>query len=296
MTRDQLEELASLHALGLLDGEEKRVFEEHVRADPEARDIAARLGLAAAGLALTAEPAEPPASLKTRVMSALPDRAGAPGSPGSVTPATSSPAKSLPAREENLVAFRWVPWALAASLALVCGLVVKSNLALRSQIATAEKDTQSLRATLGERDTELSRDRILIARAAQESQAMQAQLDEAVKRGALDALRVALLESQLKDAPAARAVAVLNNETQEGVFTVENLPPAPAGKEYQLWIVDPKYTNPVDGGVFNTTPDGKLEYRFQPKQAVSAVNAFAVSLETAGGVPVAQGPMVLAGK
>jgi anti-sigma-K factor RskA len=64
-----------------------------------------------------------------------------------------------------------------------------------------------------------------------------------------------------------------------------------------LWVVDPQYPNPVDGGVFSVDPaTGEARLVFKARQPVSNISAFAVTLERKGGVPKAEGPFVLLGK
>ena len=59
-------------------------------------------------------------------------------------------------------------------------------------------------------------------------------------------------------------------------------------------MVDPQYPIPVDGGVFTVdTASGTARLAFRTKQPVAQVAKFAISLERKGGVPKAEGPMVL---
>ena len=109
--------------------------------------------------------------------------------------------------------------------------------------------------------------------------------------------KITTLASMLKNSPQALAVAVWNPATQEGVLRVDKLPALAANKDYQLWLVDPQYPNPVDGGVFTVDAQtGVARVQFKAKQPVKAINAFAVTLERKGGVPKAEGPFVLLGK
>jgi anti-sigma-K factor RskA len=81
------------------------------------------------------------------------------------------------------------------------------------------------------------------------------------------------------------------------VLQVEKLPALATDKEYQLWVVDPQYPAPVDGGVFTVDArSGAARIAFKSKQPVKTINAFAVTLERKGGVPKAEGPFVLLGK
>ena len=109
--------------------------------------------------------------------------------------------------------------------------------------------------------------------------------------------KITTLASLLKNSPQAVAVAVWNPEKQEGVLQVAKLPALATDKDYQLWVVDPQYPNPVDGGVFTVDPQtGEARLQFKAKQSVKAISAFAVTLERKGGVPKAEGPFVLLGK
>jgi len=109
--------------------------------------------------------------------------------------------------------------------------------------------------------------------------------------------KITILASIAKNSPAALAAAVWNPANQEGVLKVEKLPALLPSQDYQLWVVDPQYENPVDGGVFTVDPlSGDARFTFKPNQPVKAVAAFAVTLERKGGVPKAEGPFVLLGK
>lgn len=109
--------------------------------------------------------------------------------------------------------------------------------------------------------------------------------------------KITVLASMVKDNPQALAVAVWDPTKKEGVLQVEKLPALRPNQDYQLWVVDPQYPDPVDGGVFNTDPQSSgTRFIFKPRQPVSAVNAFAISRERKGGVAKAEGPIVLLGK
>ncbi len=59
-----------------------------------------------------------------------------------------------------------------------------------------------------------------------------------------------------------------------------NLPAVPAGKQYQLWaIVDGK---PISGGMISTE---KGIYHIQKMKSFGKADAFAITLEKAGGSP-----------
>ncbi len=113
-------------------------------------------------------------------------------------------------------------------------------------------------------------------------------------QGTLADYKISTLASLLNNSPQALAVAVWNPANQEGVLTVQKLPALAADKDYQLWIVDPQYPIPVNGGVFRVDPvTGENRVIFHADQPVKSIAKFAVSLERKGGVPKAEGQMVL---
>lgn len=110
-------------------------------------------------------------------------------------------------------------------------------------------------------------------------------------------LKITVLASLAQNSPQALAVTFWDPSKQEGTLRVEKLPALLPSQDYQLWVVDPQYQNPVDGGVFTVDPKtGDARITFKPGQPVKAVSAFAVTLERKGGVPKAEGPFVLLGK
>lgn len=108
--------------------------------------------------------------------------------------------------------------------------------------------------------------------------------------------QIAMLSSKLESAPKATAVILWDAERQEGVLKVSDVPAAARDRDYQLWVVDPQYKQPVDAGVFAVDRSGATRITFKPKTHVQSAQAFAVSLERKGGATKAEGPMVLVGK
>lgn len=79
------------------------------------------------------------------------------------------------------------------------------------------------------------------------------------------------------------------------VFATSNLPAAPAGKSYQLWVV-PAAGAPISAGLVVPDPaGGGMTYFYTPPD-IPAPTAVAVTLEPAGGVPAPTGQFYLVGK
>ena len=79
------------------------------------------------------------------------------------------------------------------------------------------------------------------------------------------------------------AVSVWDNDRQDGVFIVHSLKPPPANKDYQLWVIDPKYAVPVDAGVFHVDAQGSVRVDFRAKKPIVMADKFAVTIENKGG-------------
>ena len=333
MIDEQLEEQASLYVLGALEPEETRAFEAQLAANEELREHVRALSETAASLAHAA-PARPlPAHLEARIMAAV--RAEKP--------------------ERTVIApFRmnWIPWAVAASLAVACAVAFSQRQRVADQLTAAEAEIATARdavaaaeskaAVAEARVASLTKDRDraeqqvvelqqreadartqMVTLAAARDEAMEklartearAERDERVAReerqqqpdtrpapeqgeetDSLSNVLVAALTSKMRKAPNATAAIVWDATRQRGVLNSANIPPNPADRDYQLWIVDSRFADPIDAGVFHVEKAGSARFVFKPKIRIEAPAGFAVSLERRGGVAKAEGPIVLAGK
>ena len=83
------------------------------------------------------------------------------------------------------------------------------------------------------------------------------------------------------NAPGAYAVVHWNKKAKKSYLEIKDLPPAPAGKQYQLWaIVD---GTPTDMGVFDISTE---DLALTEVPYIDRPQAFAVTLEKQGGSPV----------
>jgi anti-sigma-K factor RskA len=270
MISERHEELATLHALGLLEGVERHAFEAELAGNRELRELVAALDATCAQLAFAAPAQPPPPGLKADILAALPAPAPAP-----VTPFSFS---------------RYLPWAAAAVFALTATWLStqyvslrSENDALRTQQRLAELAFQAARNQLAERS--------LLA------ESMIRDLGNRLRRSEdLARLKVSALASLAGNTKEAQAIAVWDPDQQAGLLTFDRLPTIPESQDYQIWVVAPDHPNPVNGGVFKPDADGHAVLAFKPDQPVAKAAAFAISLEKKGGVPKAEGPIVLLGK
>lgn len=74
-------------------------------------------------------------------------------------------------------------------------------------------------------------------------------------------------------------------DAKRGVLLLaSNLPPAPAGKAYEMWVI-PKGGKPVPAGLFQSASDGTALHVLAGPVNVASTGAVAVTLEPEGGVP-----------
>jgi anti-sigma-K factor RskA len=104
-----------------------------------------------------------------------------------------------------------------------------------------------------------------------------------------DVTRVDLAGQSAAPAAAGRA---FWSPTQGVIFSAD-LPPAPAGRDYQLWVVT--RGGPVSAGLLKPDLPRGLAL-VTGTLAAPDPQALAVTLEPAGGVPAPTGPMYLVGK
>src|ERR1044072_1215322 len=123
MISEEQQDQAALYALGLLGADEDAAFESELRANAELRDLVRELREAAGDLALTAPSLLPPASLKERVM-------------GEIARET----KRVVPMPTRRVSFGWVPWAIAAALAMFCGFFALDRVRLGPQLSGITND------------------------------------------------------------------------------------------------------------------------------------------------------------
>jgi hypothetical protein len=68
------------------------------------------------------------------------------------------------------------------------------------------------------------------------------------------------------------------------VLMATNLPPAPAGKIYEMWVI-PKGAKPSPAGLFQSQPDGTATHVLTGPVDIANLAVVAVTLEDAGGAP-----------
>ncbi len=87
---------------------------------------------------------------------------------------------------------------------------------------------------------------------------------------------------------------VLHPDENFAVAYIYRMPPAPAGKEYQLWVeLDGE---PISVGVFSVDTDGEALVKMQALPAPLSIGGFQVTIEPQGGLDLPSGMLYLTGQ
>jgi hypothetical protein len=308
MKHEDYKELVALDALDALDGEaERRTLAAHLADCADCRAELDAQRAVAASLAYAAPPAAPALELRAQILARIKSQpqqqvegqvdeqveewgARLPASSGSGAVITTTPsapaadasnvsapdefAKRREARDLKVSRRLLVFGALAASLAVAALLLSllmlwQRNNALQNEIAqlsaNADRSAQELARARVERELLAS------------PEAQTAKL------------------AGTKMAANAQARLTFNERTGHAMLMAADLPPAPAGKAYQLWFIAAGKP-PMPGSVFQTNANGHAEmHGIVPPEGRASAVVFAVTLEPESGTSAPTGEIYLKG-
>lgn len=253
--------LAAPYVLGALDGADRLAFEAHLATCPVCSEEVRSLRRVADALAFAVPQRTPRPELRSRVLADLLDETGG----------RQSAVRERPAVRE------WLPLAAAVILAIGLGLY---SWQLQRRVSTLEA-----RVDVAERSAETAqRATVEAQRAADQAQAAMAVL------AAPDMVRIDLGGQPTAPRATARA---LWSRNRGMVFSTTNLPLAPRGRVYQVWVVTAG--GPVSAGLLTPDPSGRAAAFFNTPPDIAPPTAIAVTLEPAGGVAAPTGDRYLVG-
>ncbi len=245
----QLAPLYDEFALGVLSGEERDELEAHLaRACKVCTPGVEKARWVVAHLSHLAPEAQPPASLKRRILNAATDSPDA------------AERQQLPPRRAVFPAWAW---AAAAALALVTGYAVRQMQTLTAQLGDLRRQM---------RVAEL------------QNRALQDQLDLGRQ---VAAVMMSPASKQLKLVPTKSTMPMVHAylHPQMGVaITAEEMPALPASRTLQLWSV-PKKGQPLSLAIFHPDAQGQVAFVAPVTMPETEIAALAVSEEPAGGSP-----------
>ena len=162
-----------------------------------------------------------------------------------------------PGAKSKIVRFaQWVPFAVAACLMVLAINQAKQILSLKAQLEVSNTDVSRL-----------------------------------TQSNALMGLKLATLEAKDTSYSSTTVLVAWDPYRHSGVVSLQNLPPAPAGHDYQLWVLDPEAESPISAGILKPA-DASHQFGVHPLTTQGP--GFAISLEPTGGRPEPTGPILFA--
>lgn len=184
------------------------------------------------------------------------------------TVTTQAPVVSIRAKQPVGRFTTWVPWALAACLAIFAIALGMRNLSLQQQLQQQAGLAASQAAANAHAQEVLD---LLTAPSAQ---------------------RVVLTAAKTHAEPTARAVYLPSRGTL--ILQASNLTPLPPDKTYELWVI-PASGAPIPAGTFRPDATGSASLVLPPLPKGVPAKAFGVTIEKASGSDTPTAPIVLSG-
>jgi len=186
-------------------------------------------------------------------------------------PAQSAQVEVVPIRSEppKRRAATFIPWTIAAVMALVAVLLGLVNNSLQH---------------------ELAKDNYQIAQFAADSQHAQKVLDVLT---APEAQHVVLTAGKAAPVPTARAVYLASRGGL--ILEASNMGPLPADKTYELWVIPSNGSPSIPAGIFRPDAAGNASLVLPDLPVGVQAKAFGVTIERAEGSPTPTLPIIMAG-
>jgi anti-sigma-K factor RskA len=257
----------ALYAMGALSPDEAAPVEAHLLVCARCKEEVRQSTLALAAYAQTTPEVELPVGAKERFMARLES-----------TPQTApAPQKAVPAANQQTFwqqffgtgGARWST-ALAASLAVLLLGVGLDDLQKSALLPPLRKQ-------------------------AQQGELSSAKLSELMELLTSPQAKRVVLRPGPVTAPPPEGRVVYAARTGKLLLTASNLHPLPAGKTYELWILQPGGKAPLPAGTFVPDSSGNATMILADAPAGLAVQGFGVTIENAGGSQTPTLPIVLSG-
>lgn len=273
-------EALALDAIGALDGAASAALGAHLDACPDCRRERDEMLDAAASLAHTVAPVAPPEALRARILGAAhalklagPD--GAAAEAGRARVITPEPGRFTRTARRGA----WVVYGAAAAGVILSLLsfgvfrMWRENGRMRDELARLGRQAEASQGELAREREEAARQR------------------EVAELLAEPRARMLTLAGTKDAPPEASARLAYDDSTGRAVLFASGLPPAPAGKAYQIWYI--AGGRPVPGSVFKTDERGRGTLRDEIPAEGRGAKVFAVTLEPAAGAQAPTGSVLL---
>lgn len=180
-------------------------------------------------------------------------------------------AKREPRRVEEKTSHPWwlpLPWLATVALGAIVIVLSMQNSGLRREVASLERDSANQQL-----DLQHAREVVSTLTAS-------------------DAMRVTLVAAKTPPQPQGKAIYVRDRSSL--IFLASNLPPLPAQKAYELWLI-PTEGAPIPAGVFKPDAGGSATVINPPLPAGVQAKAFAITIEPEAGSSAPTMPIVMLG-
>jgi len=247
-THEDLEAIAALDAIGAATAEEAATLHAHLRDCAECSRARDDYAEAATLLARQLDPVIPPRDVRERIVGTVNQDASA---------------------SDNVVeAAPRFNWWLATAATLFLALWGWRELSVRAAKSRIHDQEATIRQLTNQND--------LLA-----SQREKLATEMAALAGA-DTRSIALTGQAAS--PSASARVFVEPKTRRAIVFFYNLPVNADDKSYQLWIIRADQPKPQSAGVFSVARDGQATVKVENLPTDVPIKAFAVTLETRGGV------------
>ncbi|MGA2851057.1 MAG: anti-sigma factor [Terracidiphilus sp.] len=267
----------ALYAMGSLTPGEMDATRSHLLVCEQCKEELRQNQIALAAYSQTTEEVAPPEGAKDRFLAKLATTPQLQAQPLSL-PESEPEATILAAPQEHLSLWgaftRFVSANFAGPLAGALAILL---------IAVAMDDVRFREALHNER---------IVAKQAKADSVQLAQLMELLT--AAHAKRVVLHQGSVASPPPEGKV-VYDANSGKLLLSASNLQPLPAGKTYELWILQPAGNKPLAAGTFKPDATGNAAIILAQAPVGLNVQGFGVTIENAGGSDTPTLPIVLSG-
>jgi Anti-sigma-K factor rskA len=280
MTERQ-EELAALQALRMLEPEESRVFLGEIKYSPQSVQFISDLELASAELVELIAPEDAPTQCRDAVFEAIAGR---------------QRDKTVTKMKTGSKVFLGVlGWAAAGCIAVGAYGMWFQMRSAQQQLAEVTKHQQDQGAECVKMRQLADNAMVGLMEEKKKTAALNQQIAQLQATNPLASLQAAALKAQNNAWVDSGAVIVWDPAKQEGLLKMTKVRPVKANQDYQLWVIDKDLPAPVSAGIVKIDEEGVATIVFKPTAPVTNAAAFALSIESKGGVPSRVGPIVLMG-
>lgn len=168
------------------------------------------------------------------------------------------------------------------------------------QAADFQKQRSTLENQLAQRTQEFERKNALWQQRLQQHADAIAQLNQAMTAGMspepkdrLNQFQISVLVPTADGNSRALGGTVWDPIEQRGLFSGQNFSPPGPNRDYQLWVLDPRSSTPLNAGVLTVGERGLVKSQFRLPQRMDTIERYGVTIERKGGSSAPQGRYIL---